>query len=273
MRCEMRDKKWRFIQTGFDDLYTNMAIDEAMLIEHCKGATPPTLRIYRWKPPAISIGYFQEPKQELNINRCNEQGINFVRRITGGGIIFHNHELTYSLVCSKEEVGLYNSVKDSYREICLFLINAYKKLGLNAHFAIDHEKNEGKLGKPSSFCFASKEEYDILIESKKLGGNAQRRRQGVIFQHGSIPLRLDIEEITPFLKKDFSEIENKMCSLEEMLGKKINFYDLQNRLKESFEETFLVTLKEEDLNIEEKKLAQNLQEAKYKRTNWNLYRN
>ena len=268
----MKNKKWRLIQSGFNDPYNNMAIDESLLIEHYRGNTPPTLRIYGWKPPAFSLGYFQDAWQELDIEKCNQQGINFVRRLTGGGIIFHHQEVTYSLVCSREELGMFSGVKGSYKTICSFLINMYKKLGIDAYFAVEKQGKDEKLGEPSSFCFASKEEYDILINGKKIGGNAQKRRKDLIFQHGSIPLELNIDKVTPFLKKNSGGIKKGICSLVEVMGKEVGFSELQTKLAESFRDTFLVNLKEEELSLEEKKLAQNLRETKYSGEEWNVYR-
>ncbi|MCK5535149.1 lipoate--protein ligase family protein [bacterium] len=268
----MKSKKWRLIQTGFSDLYNNMAIDEALLMEHYRGNTLPTLRIYGWNPPAFSLGYFQDVRQELDIERCTRQGINFVRRITGGGIIFHHQEVTYSFICSREEMEMLPGVKGSYKTICSFLINMYKKLGIEAYFAVEGKVEGEKLGKPSSFCFASKEEYDILINGKKIGGNAQKRRKGLIFQHGSIPLKLNIDEVTPFLKKKSGRIKKRICSLSEVMGKEVSFNEIQLKLIESFRETFSVNLREEELSFEEKKLAQDLRETKYSGEEWNVYR-
>jgi len=265
---------WRFVQTGFNDLYTNMAIDEAILIAYSRGDISPTLRIYGWRPPAFSLGYFQDPKMVLNIAKCNEENMPFVRRITGGGIIFHHQELTYSLVCSKDNINGYNSIKDSFRIICSFLINTYKKLGLKPEFASEQNPyffKSSATKRQDSFCFASKERYDILIQGKKLGGNAQRRRRDIIFQHGSIPLKSDIDTVIPFLKERPQNLKNNICSLKGILGREIEFVQLKNILKISFEETFSVNLQEENLTFEEEGLFRELKEKKYCSLEWNLH--
>ena len=251
-----------------------MAIDEAILIAYSRGDIPPTLRIYGWRPPAFSLGYFQDPKMVLNIDKCNKEKIPFVRRVTGGGIIFHDQELTYSLVCSKDDISGCDSIKDSFRTISSFLINAYKKLGLKPEFASEQNScfsESNVTERQDFFCFASKEKYDILIQGKKLGGNAQRRRRDVVFQHGSIPLKFNVETVIPFLKERPQNLKNNICFLSGVLGREIEFVQLKNILKISFEETFSTNLQEENLTFKEEELFRELREEKYYSSEWNLY--
>ncbi len=269
----MKDN-WRFIQTDFGGAYANMAMDEAMLITYSQGKIPPTLRIYGWRPPAFSFGYFQNPEQVLDIAKCNKENMPFVRRITGGEVIFHHQELTYSLVCSKDKIRGRDFVENSLKTICLFLINTYKKLGLSPKFAIEQNPylfKNNSTKRRNSFCFASKEKYDIVVNGKKLGGNAQRRRRNIIFQHGSIPLKSDIDTAIPFLKEKPLELKSNTCSLQEVLGRGIEFLELKNVIRNSFEETFSVNLQEEVLIFEEEKLFHELKEEKYCSLQWNLH--
>ena len=199
----------------------------------------------------------------------------FVRRITAGGTIFHYRELSYSLVCSKDKINGCNSIDDSFGIISLFLVNAYKRLGLEPKFAVEQKPRFFKRSltkRRDSFCFASKEKYDIVINGKKLGGSAQRRRKDIIFQHGSIPLKSDIDTAILFLKEKPHNLKNTTCSLDEVLGKEIKFSELKNVLRSSFEETNFVDLQEGDLTFEEKKLFHELKEKKYRNSRWNLYR-
>ena len=246
-----------------------MAIDEAILIGHDSGYTLPTLRVYGWKFPAFSLGYFQNAEETLDLEKCKKEGILFVRRITGGGIIFHDQELTYSLTCFKDEINAFGSVKNGFMKICLFLLNAYKRLGLDPHFAKEVKSSNLK---KSSFCFASFQDYDIVINGKKIGGNAQKRKRNLIFQHGSIPLQMKIDGFSPFLRNKPERLEEKTCCLEEILGRKITFMELAEILKESFKETFSIDLVEEDLIDKEKELFIRLMKDKYSRLDWNLKR-
>ena len=264
-------KRWRLIDSGFSDAYTNMAIDEALFIEYYSGNNLPTLRIYGWRPASFSFGYFQDPEQELDLAKCHRENIPLVRRMTGGGIIFHNTELTYSLVCSKEDLKIGN-VKESYRVLCSFIISAYKRLGLNPSFALSSDLSRKKPGEFSSFCFASNEEYDILIRGRKIGGNAQRRRKGVVFQHGSIPLKLDIDGALSFLKEPDFRIKDKVISLNDALEKELTFDEFRDLLIESFRQTLSVNLEIGNLNRDEKGLVNELKDRKYSTNEWNYYR-
>ena len=94
-------EQWRLLQTGFANAYSNMAIDKAILVVNSEGNVPPTVRFYGWSPPAISIGYFQSLTEEVDIQACERFGVDYVRRITGGGAVFHEKELTYSIVVAE----------------------------------------------------------------------------------------------------------------------------------------------------------------------------
>ena len=117
--------RWRLIQEGYHDAYTNMAIDEALLQSEA-----PVLRFYRWRPPAISIGYFQKLEEEIDLEECKRQGIDYVRRITGGKAVLHDKELTYSFVISQDLMP--KSIIESYKIISKAILIALGNLGLKA---------------------------------------------------------------------------------------------------------------------------------------------
>jgi lipoate-protein ligase A len=165
-----------------------MAQDEALLACFDPDRSRPILRLYGWSPPAISLGRFQTAEEVLDLSRCKAAGIPVVRRITGGGAIYHAEELTYSLVCTPDQIPAAASVKESFRTLTRFICRFYELLGLDVSYAVDHFPPGTKLGERTPFCFAGRETYDILVRGKKIGGNAQRRLKNVIFQHGSIPL-------------------------------------------------------------------------------------
>jgi lipoate-protein ligase A len=217
---------------------------------------------------AFSLGYFQDPNVEFNVERLKTEGVDFVRRITGGGIILHNNELTYSLTCSDKDLDLgLLDVQESFKRICSFLLNAYARLGLKAKFSMSQAKSP----RNNWFCFAHKEKYDIVIDGKKIGGTAQKRKRGVIFQHGSIPLRSDIEKALPFLKTIPEDISSA-SSVEELLYREVSYLELKKALKDSFEATFNIILADGDLTYREKELAGKLRREKYITDKWNLSR-
>ena len=179
---------WRLIDTGPLDGATNMALDEALLACFDPQSSRPVLRLYGWEPPTLSLGRFQRAAEILDLERCAAEQVPVVRRITGGGVIYHADELTYSLVCAPHQIPPQSSIKDSFRVLTSFILRFYERLGLAPAYAVDVLPGRTRLGERTAFCFAGRETYDIVVGGRKIGGNAQRRLRNAIFQHGSIPL-------------------------------------------------------------------------------------
>jgi lipoate-protein ligase A len=261
-----RGNEWRLIDTGPLDGPSNMALDEALLSCFDPGSSLPVLRLYGWSPPAFSIGRFQKPDEVIDLGACARAGISVVRRVTGGGCIFHAEELTYSIVCTPDQVADVGGVKESFRLLCGFLLGAYRRVGLAPGFAIDVNSRREKLGQRTPLCFAGTEEYDILVAGRKLGGNAQRRQRGIIFQHGSIPLRPALSRAQPFLR---CSLPDGATSLAEA-GCPVALDELKGHLRDSFCENLGVTLTCSAPGRGELHKADLLRESKYCSATWNL---
>jgi len=182
-------KIFRLIQSEPGSAAYNMALDEKIFSDYLRDGIP-RFRVYSWQAPSFTYGISQQPENEIDVERCAMDGLQIAQRMTGGGVLFHHHEITYSLACSKDDIGEDKDVFVSYRQICAFLINFYKALGLSAGFAQD-AGNFKDYCAAHPLCSAAREKYDIVINGKKIGGNAQKRRRNAIFQHGSIPLSID----------------------------------------------------------------------------------
>ncbi|MCM8773886.1 MAG: hypothetical protein NC820_04035, partial [Candidatus Omnitrophica bacterium] len=104
------EKIWRIIIDGYNDGLVNMARDEVLLFCYPKLKVP-TLRIYSWLKPFVSLGYFQKIEDTINLEECLKKNIGFVHRITGGSAIVHYKELTYSLICELDDLNLPIEVK------------------------------------------------------------------------------------------------------------------------------------------------------------------
>lgn len=260
--------KWRLIDTGPLDGPTNMAIDEALLSCFDPETTTPVLRLYGWNPPALSLGRFQQAADVLDPERCRQSGVPIVRRITGGGVIFHTEELTYSLVCAPHQIPPAASIKESFRVLTTFLLNFYKGLGLTAAYAVDQFPVDTTLGQRTPFCFAGKETYDILIHGRKIGGNAQRRLKNLIFQHGSIPLRNMVSEGAKYLREPLPGLKESVTSLDEQ-GITCDAKALMQLLASAFLETIAITLEPSALTPREEAKTRLLLE-KYQSDGWNL---
>jgi lipoate-protein ligase A len=260
--------RWRLVLSGHNDAYTNMAIDEAMLESYRSGASLPSLRIYGWEPEGISLGYFQDPDAVLYTDRCALQHTPFVRRVTGGEAIYHGDSLTYSIVCSIKDLGLPKSVKDSYLTLCLFLINFYRSFGAQADFF--HQENKDVPGnKRSDFCFAAGQDFDIAVDGKKIGGNAQKRHKDIIFQHGSIPIKLDMAKIRHLFREDLSGVEGRISTLMEIAGPAVGFSAAAGMLAGSFAKTFGASFDENGLSALERDSAAKFKDDKYATDEWN----
>lgn len=187
--------KWRVIGLESHDAYFNMAIDETLLERIKEKKSPPTIRFYRWSPSAVSIGRFQSMAEEIDVEKCREMGVDYVRRITGGGAVYHdtNGEITYSIIAGETEFP--KGIRESYKTICQSIIDGLANLGVGAEFA------------PIN---------DILVEGKKISGNAQTRRNGVLLQHGTVLYSLNVKKMFTLLKVSKEKISDKMIkSVEE----------------------------------------------------------
>ena len=261
----------RLIRSGFCDAATNMAIDEAIFLSYRENVSVPTLRLYGWKPAAISIGRSQNPQETLDLDAFQEQNVTFTRRPTGGGIIFHDHELTYSIILAQSDIGLSYRVKESFESITSFLITAYRNLGIEACFAKNIFRSIPENHTIADFCFSRKEEYDILANGRKLGGNAQKRRRNIILQHGSIPLSFDKTKASQLLKGNRASGALDITTIADVAKAKINEESLSDALIKAFSARFKTTLKLDNLTNEEKILANELKTYKYTNTGWNFH--
>lgn len=228
----MNKKKFRLILTNSNNAKMNMAIDKALTLSYKKGDMP-ILRFYTWEN-SFTIGLGQDIEDYSDLK--NIYNDNYSKRITGGGVLFHGHDISYSLLLSSDEFVNLN-VKESYERICQFLLEFYKQLGLNPSFVKDLKSIELK---KDEFCQVGFEAYDIVVNGNKIGGNAQKRNKNLIFQHGSIPLYKT--------KKD-----DKMGISLEDLNINLTFEEAQDRLIEAFEKSF-------DAQLIQSQLTQNEEE-------------
>ncbi len=212
MATRLATKEWRFIDSPKMSAKANMDFDKSLL-ENFDGT--PLFRLYSWEDNSFTIGRFQKLEEIQNIERF---GTNYAKRMTGGGLLLHGFDVSYSIVLPISQLGR-RGVKESYEFLCQFILNFYKDLGFKSAWAKDILSDS--LSK-SPFCQEGFEPYDIIIEGKKIGGNAQKRTKNLILQHGSIPLRKD--------KRKYSGY-----SLEE-LGIELSEKETKERLLKSFKE-------------------------------------
>jgi lipoate---protein ligase len=172
---------WRLIPPMTASGVQQMAIDRWLLDRHCQGAHPPTLRFYRWEPISISLGYHQKQYPvEWKQLRWSDCPIELVKRPTGGRAVLHQGDLTYAVITS----GLSAKRRESYEQICRFLIQGWQALGVTLHYG---DAGRGYIQNPN--CFGTATAADLVMaDGAKFIGSAQLHKDGAVLQHGSMRL-------------------------------------------------------------------------------------
>jgi len=254
---------WRLLKLETNDAFTNMAVDEAILKARMESRVPNTLRFYRWKPSAVSIGRFQEASNEVDLESCERYGVDVVRRITGGGSVYHDcdGEVTYSVVVKERDLGI-SGVVSAYKRICKGIIEAVRVLGVDADF------NPGD----------PKQCPNITVRGRKFSGSAQSRRGSYLLQHGTFLIDVGLEKMFTFLKVPWAAspsdaicvAEKRMTSVQHELGATVSLEDAYQALMKGFQKALDIELLEEELTSYEKKLARKLRREKYATDEWNF---
>ena len=238
-------KQIRVLETGCNPGAWNMALDELLLSNSVDHDTP-ILRIYGWRPPCVSIGYFQSMEEEVDALICSKMGVDVVRRITGGGAVLHEFELTYTFITKNYPAN----ILESYELICEPVVLCMNRLGYNAKYV------------PLN---------DIVIDNKKVSGNAQTRKNNTLLQHGTILLAVDIEKMFSMLKVPSEKIKDKMIDdvKARVTGINRSFEEVASNLKESFAEIFGAEIITYTLSSKEKKDTEKFVIEKYSSRQWN----
>jgi lipoate-protein ligase A len=169
-----------------------MAVDESILEHIYRGESKPTLRLYSWNPPCLSLGHAQ-PFADVDMERLKSRGWEVVRRATGGRAILHTDELTYSVTGREDDPVLVGGILESYNRIAQALMYAVRELGLPVEMKERVAQPATKNSNP--VCFEAPATYEITVNGKKLIGSAQARKKEGVLQHGSLPLTGDLTRI------------------------------------------------------------------------------
>lgn len=270
-------KQWRFIFSGAGDAFFNMALDEAILRSCENEEAIPTLRLYLWEPPGVSIGYFQSIENSVDFVRCRESNVDVVRRITGGRAVLHENEVTYSVCASIRECpGVGRNISETYRKISFALLESLAALGIKAEWV--RPKREGTISTDSDFskpCFISNSRYEITVAGKKLIGSAQRREGNCFIQHGSIPLGRGKVSLADLLRDENDrgrmkeKLKEKSTGLSQILKREVQAQEVISVMKRGFAKSFEVEMIEMEPTQKEIETAQALKHGKYLTEEWN----
>lgn len=258
--------EWRFIDSGPCAASFNMALDEAIATEVRRGAVPPTLRLYGWEIPSVTLGSFQKIS-DVDLPYCIGNNIPVVRRPTGGRAIFHRDELTYSFSAGNR--GFFSGgLLDTYRQLSIALKSALDMLGVEITMKMERETR--RILARSPLCFKSTSYGELSANGKKLIGSAQKRWKDGFLQQGSMPYGIDEERTRKIFKLDpFSDMREGMIGLREALPD-LNPAVLKEAIRTAFEKTFRVSLLYSDLSPAESRLARELDGRKYLSSRWTL---
>jgi lipoyl(octanoyl) transferase len=259
-------RQWRFIYDQPLAGANNMAVDEAILEHVLNGQSPPTIRLYTWSPPCLSLGYGQKTR-DADLERIASFGWTAVRRPTGGRAILHTDELTYSVSVPEGHPLAQQDIISSYRQISGALVEALQSLGLtpSAERANELPKH------PGAVCFEIPSHYEITVGGRKLVGSAQVRRRGGLLQHGSLPLTGDLARICDALaypddgsrEAARGQVLARAITLSEALGHEVQWSTAASALAEAFETVFGVEGVQGQLSGSERAMADELAASRY----------
>jgi len=263
---------WRLLNFQYHNIFENMAIDEAIFHETIKNRKAPTIRFYNSKPVAISIGYFQDAKKEINFEKCQSAGIDIARRMTGGKAVFHFNEITYSVVASDSEKTFPPDILGTYKVISRCIAQSLAYLGIKADLL-----ENGRIlpeQKSEAYCFSVPSKNELLVKGRKICGSAQVRRRGGFLQHGSLLLAFDPVKTADFLlpmrtPEQIKRLRETVTSVNDEIVLPVDVQEVCYQFKKGFIDELGIDLAEETLTSAEKKLKNELME-KYTDNRWTM---
>lgn len=264
---------WRLLHTPPMSGPDNMALDEAILESVASGRSLPTVRLYSWDPPCLSVGYAQ-PIDQVDQPALRQRGWGLVRRPTGGRAILHADELTYAVTAAEADGAFGGGVLPSYRRLSQALALGLARLGLSIH--TEPETPVRPAGQDEPVCFQVPAAHELTVRGKKLLGSAQLRRRGAALQHGSLPLRGDLGRICQVLRYANSTrraaarqaLLARAATAEELLGRPVAWETAAEAVAEGFREALNLDLTQQDLNPNERRRADQLRRERYTNRAW-----
>jgi len=239
---------WRFLDSGWASGARQMAVDDALLTLCGQGLSPPSLRLFGFRPPCLSLGRFQPTPPET----WRGAGLEVVRRPTGGRAVLHRGDICYSVVAPADHPLVAGSIHQSYGKIARALAEALAILGLPP---LQEAAAQGRLP-VADWCFEAIAPHELALDGAKLVGSAQLRRDGILLQQGSIRL-------TPSGGQP-----SGATSLEEALGRRVSRREMASALVEGFGCVWGIQFRRGRLTAKEGQLAQQLEREKYANPAW-----
>jgi len=250
-----------------------MAIDQAIQESVAMGAALPTLRLYAWDPPCLSLG-FAQPVAQIDRARAGALGWDIVRRPTGGRAILHTDELTYSIVLPTSDPRVTGGVLESYQRLSQGIVAGLELLGLRVEVQPGIPLSQAEREKP--VCFEAPSAYEITWQGRKLAGSAQVRRRQTVLQHGTIPLDGDITRIClglaydsePARQEAREQLRLRAATLSDLLGRPVAWDDAAQALRQGMCQALGIELLAGTLTAAEEARSNSLERETYASDAW-----
>ena len=255
--------EWRFLGFQVGSAFSNMALDEAILLERLSDRVSNTVRLYGWSPSAVSVGRFQNVEQEVNLENCRRFGVDVVRRMSGGGAVYHDSEgeITYCIVSRTKDLAE-GDLANVYAVVYRGIVEALRILGITADFNSGDARN----------C------PNLTVGGRKISGSSQMNRGGFVLQHGTLLLKADLEKMFTVLRVPWAKTcmevvgvaKRKITSVQDELGVELMKERVSRALRSGFEIGFGCQLVDGHLTSPEQVMAEELCNKKYATCEWNV---
>ena len=249
--------KWRFVDLDAIELPFLHAMEESIAKKKIKN----TLLLWRVDKPYLTLGYFQNVYEEVDVEAAEELKIPIIRRLGGGGTGYLTpNVLAYSIIADEKSKSMPKNVEETYRVICNGVVLGLKELGIDATFA------------PIN---------DILIGGKKFSGSSQHRSYGMIIQHGFITTEIDLPTLALLIKapkeklqdKGVTKIEDRITWINKEILKAgrepLSLDQIKKAIRTGFEKALKTPLPEEELTEEE--LEPTISDDRFEQDTWNIH--
>jgi len=251
---------WRLLPLQTNNGFMNMAIDEAVLTARTLGKVPNTLRFYRWQPSTVSIGKNQDLEAEVYLDACKRLGVDVVRRMSGGGTVYHDYdgEVTYCVTAKTADLGT-AEITTVYAKIYEAIKHALMLMGITADFSTGDAKN----------C------PNMTVKGKKISGSSQAITRGIVLQHGTVLRSVDLPKMFSILKLKNASCtqaadiaKRKITSIENELDRAVKPETVADSLAEGFRSILKIQLEPGSLAPYEVEVANHLVKEKYATKEW-----
>lgn len=237
-----KSRVWRFLDTGYRTAAENMALDDVILESVSKDMSPNTIRLLRFRPPAVLVGYHQDVEHEVRLEYVKEKNIDVNRRITGGGAIYFDEtSIGWEIIAKKGDLPTYRNFTALFETMCKGIINALRRFGISASF---RPKN------------------DVEIDGRKISGTGGTEKDDAILFQGTLLVDFDVETMIKALRiptiklkdKELKSVKDRITCMKWELGYVPTYDEIKMAIKRGFEEEFNIKLMDNGLTQYEYKL-------------------